>query len=101
MAYVQGRRQRQVWTVVCDWVLLVPSLRISAAGAHISREQAVVGVPLCCVVVVGKESRFGVRERRDHWGREQLLVLVIAVGSAPRAVGALGCGVGMCDVGMS
>ena len=84
-----------------NWVLAGPYLRISAAGAHISCVQAVVGVPPCCVVVVGKESRFDVRERRGHWGREEFFVLVRAVGSALRVVGALGCDVDMCGAGMS
>ena len=78
----------------------VPNLRISAAGARISRDQAVVGAPLCCVVV-GKESLSDVRERKGHWGRERFFPLVKAVGSVPRIVGALECDVDMCGAAMS
>ena len=84
-----------------NWVLAGPYLRIAAAGAHISCVQAVVGAPPCCVVVVGKESLSDVRERKGHWGRELFFVLVEAVGSVPRVVGALECDVDMCGAGMS
>ena len=79
----------------------MPNLRISAAGARISRVQAVVSALPCCVVVVSKESRFAVRERKGRWGKEKPFVLVRAVGSAPRVIGALGCVVDMCGAGMS
>ena len=75
-ADVQWRRQRQVWRLVYNWVLAGPYLRISAAGVHISCVQAVLGVPPCCVVVVSKESRFAVRERKGRWGKEKPFVLV-------------------------
>ena len=79
----------------------MPNLRIPAAGAHISRVQAVVSALPCCVVAVSKESRFAVRERRGRWGKKELFVLVRAVGSAPRVIGALGCVVNMCGAIMS
>ena len=84
-----------------DWVLAGPYLRISAASVHSSCVQAVLGVPPCCVVVVGKESLSDVRERKGHWGRERFFALVKAVGSVPRIVGALECDVDMCGAAVS
>ena len=79
----------------------MPTLRMSAVGAHISHAQAAVSALPCCVVVVGKESLSDVRERKGHWGRERFFALVKVVGSVPRIVGALECDVDMCGAAMS